>query len=1496
MDPAKNFGFVTVSIGYDASATSIALSAGHGAKLPAPAVDGSFNLVWYDSTNYPNPADDPNVEICRVTARSTDTLTVTRAAESTTASTKNTASATYKMFLGVTAKTITDISLIKLDDFGTPDDNTDLDFGVLRHGLTPKGTNLGNYLKDDGTWASPSGSGDMTKAVYDTNDNSRVDTSETLYDAAGNKTYTQISSEIDGDITTHAALPNAHHNESHTVASHSDTTVTGPELDADHTKLATIDTSANAYTHPNHTGEVTSTGDGATVITDDAVTNAKLANVATDTIKGRTTGGTGDPEDLTAAQTRTILNVEDGSTADQTGAEIKTLYEAEANAFTDAKNTKLTGIEELADVTDSTNVAAAGAMMDSDVSDAEGFIRKTGVGAYDALKSNLTAIIAPTANDDSGDGYKVCSIWVDITADKAYICLDNTLAAAVWTEITQSGGGGAVDSVFTRTGAVVAAINDYTWAQIDKTTSDIADITTKSHTSLTDIGSNAHSVIDTHLGAANPHSGSAASGANSDITQLSGLTTDLSIAQGGTGQSTAQAAIDALSAVAGATDEHVLTKDTGTGNAIFKPAASGFADPMTTRGDIIVRNASNNTARLGIGSNTQVLKSDGTDIAWGAAGGAPVDSVFGRIGVVDASINDYTWAQIDKTTSDIANITTKSHTSLTDIGTTTHADLDTDHTKLATIDVSANNYTHPNHSGDVISVGDGVTAIAAGVIVNADVSSNAGIEMTKIAVSVIGSPIYDDAQDFMNLKSAGIITGGTITDSGSGQIDIAAGTGIIKIADSAMAETKSFGWDASLNFSLTDGQVNYIYINYNAGSPAVAVTTDRSTIETYRQFTLGRVFRNGNALHIINSGAQITNHDRGTHERLVMRGVQWGEGAVVSFTNKQLSSTAGKLYLGNNQLSISATLISENITQWYHTAGVWDSSLNTDIDNTYYDNGTNLTELGNSKYGVHWIYVCGCGGDLKSVYGTGSYSLSEAENASVPSTIPDCVDKLAILAAKVIILKGAASILSIASAYETNFPVSSPANHNDLGGIQGGAADDYYHLTNAQHTDLTDGNACTSHKHAATQIADGTVSDAEFQYINSLTSNAQTQIDARVTKALFDANTILKADSNDTPAALTVAEQTIVGRITAGVTTALTPAQVRTLINVEDGSTADQTGAEIKTLYEAEANAFTDTKNTKLNGIEEVADVTDAVNVASSIHGVAGKTTPVDADELGLIDSAATNVLKKLTWSNVKATLKTYFDTQYNNYVHPNHTGEVTSTGDGATVIVDDAVTYAKMQNVVADERILGNVTAADSVVAELTKAQVLTMLNVADGADVTGSNAPQAHDLDSHNACTLAELSTDISDDSVVGLAVAQTLTNKSIELDDALSGDHTYEGITIDDIVCENVAFGDILYMKSDGKWWKGSSAVASSAEAPIEAMAVATILADAAGKILLMGTVYDATFNFTTLGKVYAGVDVPTHTIPTTSGHTVQIIGTSLDANRMIFKPDSTYIELS
>ena len=71
----------------------------------------------------------------------------------------------------------------------------------------------------------------------------------------------------------------------------------------------------------------------------------------------------------TTAEETKLAGIEANATADQSAAEIKTAYEsnADTNAFTDADHTKLDGIEASADVTDATNVTAAGALMDSEV-------------------------------------------------------------------------------------------------------------------------------------------------------------------------------------------------------------------------------------------------------------------------------------------------------------------------------------------------------------------------------------------------------------------------------------------------------------------------------------------------------------------------------------------------------------------------------------------------------------------------------------------------------------------------------------------------------------------------------------------------------------------------------------------------------------------------------------------------------------------------------------------------------------------------------------------------------------------------------------------------------------------------------------------------------------------------------------------------------------------------------------------------------------------------
>ena len=126
-----------------------------------------------------------------------------------------------------------------------------------------------------------------------------------------------------------------------------------------------------------------------------------------------------------------LAGIDSGATDDQTGAEIKALYEVETNAFTDTLFTKLDGIDTGA--TDDQTGAEIKALYELELN-----------AFTDTLFTKLNGI-----------------------AEGAEVNL--------------------VDSVFGRDGVVVAVTNDYTWAQVDKTTSDITGITTRNHNDLQNI-------------------------------------------------------------------------------------------------------------------------------------------------------------------------------------------------------------------------------------------------------------------------------------------------------------------------------------------------------------------------------------------------------------------------------------------------------------------------------------------------------------------------------------------------------------------------------------------------------------------------------------------------------------------------------------------------------------------------------------------------------------------------------------------------------------------------------------------------------------------------------------------------------------------------------------------------------------------------------------------------------------------------------------------------
>ncbi|WP_405173403.1 hypothetical protein [Paenibacillus sp. FSL H8-0260] len=111
--------------------------------------------------------------------------------------------------------------------------------------------------------------------------------------------------------------------------------------------------------------------------------------------------------------------------------------------------------------------------------------------------------------------------------------------------------------------------------------------------------------------------------------------------------------------------------------------------------------------------NLGLKKPEGTDIV-------DIADLNGNMDILDNAVN----GKVDKVTG--KQLSTNDYTAA-------------EKTKLAGIATGANNYVHPNHTGDVISTGDGGTAIAAGVIVNADVNASAGIDASKIGTGVVSN-------------------------------------------------------------------------------------------------------------------------------------------------------------------------------------------------------------------------------------------------------------------------------------------------------------------------------------------------------------------------------------------------------------------------------------------------------------------------------------------------------------------------------------------------------------------------------------------------------------------------------------------------------------------------------------------------------------------------------------------------------------------------------------
>ena len=344
------------------------------------------------------------------------------------------------------------------------------------------------------------------------------------------------------------------------------------------------------------------------------------------------------------------------------------------------------------------------------------------------------------------------------------------------------------------------------------------------------------------------------------------------------------------------------------------------------------------------------------------------------------------------------------------------------------------------------------------VIVDSDPEHDLDQDLKIGSIPTFNVPSLNQARTEQEVKdllcASSYYEGGAFTDNGTGTLKVATGKGFIRATNSAGAQLLSFTWAEHAAVSLTDNATNYIYVSYHATTPTINASTTKPT-DSRTNVLLGKVFRDGTTVHLFKAGLNSAEFLANLIGRLTQTEgeITRASGGVVSETGtRNLSSTAAVVWGGLTPVATSSqdTSGTDTFHYFYYTGTDWTDSAQSQIDNLQYNNiASGLATLSNNQYGIHWVYLDPDGHQLV-VYGQASYTLDDAQNAQPPASLPTHITQFCWLAGKVIIDKSGTSFIEIQSAYDTAFTHTTASDHNGLSNLQGGAADDYYHLTAAE--------------------------------------------------------------------------------------------------------------------------------------------------------------------------------------------------------------------------------------------------------------------------------------------------------------------------------------------------------------------------------------------------------------------------------------------------------------
>ena len=429
---------------------------------------------------------------------------------------------------------------------------------------------------------------------------------------------------------------------------------------------------------------------------------------------------------LQSSSDKTKLDgIETSATADQTAAEIRTLVESatDSNVFTDADHTKLNAIAASAN-----NYSISSDLLDEDNMASNS---ATKVPSQQSVKAYVDANSSSGVSDgDKGD--------ITVSSSGATWTIDNN--AITNAKIADDAIGIPELSATGTAGNTTYLRGDNTWGTPPDTNTTY---------SVGDGGltqNNFTNTLKTKL------DGIEASADVTDATNVNAAGAVMNSDLDGKGELLVGDGSGDPSALAVGTNGYILKADSSTATGLVWAAAgaggdvnqNAFSNFAVSGQTTVAADSATDTVTLVGGTNVTITTNAANDEITFTSTDTNTTYSVGDGGLTQNNFTDTLKTKLDGIeASATADQTNAEIRAAVEAATDSNVFTDADHTKLNAIAASANNYSHPNHSGDVTSSGDGATTIASNAVTTAKIAADA-VDGTKIADNAINSEHYTD--------------------------------------------------------------------------------------------------------------------------------------------------------------------------------------------------------------------------------------------------------------------------------------------------------------------------------------------------------------------------------------------------------------------------------------------------------------------------------------------------------------------------------------------------------------------------------------------------------------------------------------------------------------------------------------------------------------------------------------------------------------------------------